>query len=154
LASPVYAWRRLEGAEMRQLALTGVVAVLVGCQSGPPPGPPTLSLDEAKKVSADFGSVDALATPPPPRTILDITETLAKESPDPNYAAALVASLDTRPPTNSSPKDLALYFMQRSGLEMQVGRGIEAFDDAALSVEYARQSKDRSVLLRTLGNLG
>jgi CHAT domain-containing protein len=135
---------RIEGIvgehEMRQLLCAGLIATLVGCQSGPPP----MSVEEAKKVTADFAGVGYI---PPPRTIADITAILDQQKPDDSYRAAVQARLDESPPTGANLSQLAEFYARRSVFALQMGLGTQAVADAREAVRYARESGDPRLML-------
>src|SRR5450755_3351125 len=57
------------------LRVVTICCLLFGCQSAPPP----MSLDEAKKLTADFQDQGFV---PPPRTTIDIAALLEQAKPD------------------------------------------------------------------------
>jgi CHAT domain-containing protein len=134
---------------MRQLLLAGLVAILVGCQSGPPPAPPALSLDEAKKVSAAFATVMVA----PPRKIDDITAILDQQKPDESYRTAVNTKLRLTPPSAANNKTLSDFYGEQADISMEAGLSAQALEKARESVRLAREANDREALTRALGRL-
>src|SRR5260370_22948226 len=91
------------GEYMRALLGIGFVcSLLIGCKSAPPP----MSLDEAKKISADFQEQGFV---PPPRTTVDITTILEQAKPD-TAALAVRRAIATAPTQPNAP---AFFFYLR-----------------------------------------
>jgi hypothetical protein len=125
-------------------ALFGMVflsSLLLGCQSGPPP----LSVEEAKKVTADFGGSGFL---PPPRTIADITAILDQQKPDESYRVAMLARL-SKAPSSTVPTFLSFFYRERSDAAFASGLADRAVSDAREGVRYAREAR-RSVAFALL----
>ena len=99
-----------------RLAVTALLAFgLAACQ---PDGPPVLSLDEARKATANF---DGQSFTPPPKTIDDITAILDRERPDPEAMAAERAKANQQPPANISKRELTYFYQQRGRAARDIG---------------------------------
>ena len=118
--------------------------LLTACQSGPP----HLSVDEAKKVSADFGGAGFV---PPPRTIADITAILDEQKPNAPFRAALMGRLNN-PPNDTSDAGLAIYYNARADAALNLGMPEQAVAYARDSVRHARlANRGLAVSLLVLG---
>jgi CHAT domain-containing protein/tetratricopeptide (TPR) repeat protein len=131
---------------MRPSLLAVPLALLfAGCQSGSPP----LSVDEAKKVTADFGGTNFI---PPPRTIADITAILDQQKPDEAYRTAILARLN-EPPSDKTPAGLSSYYRVRGDAALTLGLTDQALSDLRASVRYAKEAnRDVARALVQLGN--
>ena len=89
-----------------------VMAGLVGCRDG---GPPALSLEEAKKVTATF---EGQSFTPPPRTITDILDEQKRDA----VAREHAALADSKPPGSSDRTALADFYARRGSADMDTGR--------------------------------
>ena len=100
-------------------ALVLSVLLLAGCQS-------TLSLEEAKKVTATF---EGNGFVPPPRTIKDITAILDQQTvTDPEKAAQRVAKADEKPPAAGDAETLARFYYARGKVADALGRQQQHLD--------------------------
>jgi CHAT domain-containing protein len=109
--------------------------LLAGCQAAAPKKTiPSVSLEEAKKITATFVGQGFT---PPPRTINDITAILSQEQPDDlkSYQKALLLA-DGRPPETDDPVLLAKFYHERANAAQQVGRAKQEVEDYRLAVEY------------------
>ena len=98
------------------LALT---AALTGCQTDSG-APPTLTLEEAKKVTATF---QGATFTPPPRTIGDITAILDKEKrADPEAAARFRAAASREPRIGILRHQLAKFYWERGQAAGKIGK--------------------------------
>jgi CHAT domain-containing protein len=113
----------------RTLVLLGVLGTLtVGCQS-------TMSVEEAKRVTASFSGA---AFVPPPRTITDITAILDQQKRDtPEQDLAVRARADEAPPVTTDPTVLAGFYLQRGRAARQIGRVRQEIDDLTKAASYA-----------------
>ena len=115
------------------LAVAGGIVLLAACQSGPP----TLSLEEAKQVTATFegGFV------PPPRTIKDITAILDQQTiADPEETARRIALADRTPPKDADPKALASFFHSRGMVAYEIGRERQWVEDLRTALRYGEKA--------------
>jgi CHAT domain-containing protein len=113
---------------MRAPYLPMVIALLLitGCQS-------TMSIDEAKRVTATFSGTSFV---PPPRTISDVTTILAQP---PSIDRVYLGSgmplprarvfVDEAPPATSDSYGLARFFYRRGMASRQTGRAKQEKDD-------------------------
>jgi CHAT domain-containing protein len=115
------------------VALSGIA--LVACQSAPPP----MSLDEAKKVTANFQEQGFV---PPPRTTVDIVTILEQAKPDAAALAARRAIADSPAPSNAS----ASFYFWRGQTMRYEGRLTEAIVDLSEAVRLS--PSDGNYLLR------
>ena len=121
---------RLSVAWISWFRLTAVllsVVIVLGCQT-------TLSLEEAKKVTAKFEGGFA----PPPRTIKDITSFLdAQERRDLAELAKMRVKADKVPPATDDAGVLARFYFARGQTADNLGRAEQAVADYRTAVEYA-----------------
>src|SRR5271169_1890039 len=96
--------------------------LLVACQSQPP----SMSVDEARKITADF---PAAVFVQPPRTIADVTAILDQQKPDDSFQAAVRVRFDEAPPTSANATQLAGFYFRRSLFALQAGMGQQAIAD-------------------------
>ena len=128
-------------------ALLALPLLAAGCQTG---GPPALSLEEAKKVTATFKDTGFMA---PPRTIRDITAVLDSQGPaDPQAAAARRAAAEVKPPAGGDDGDLATFYFKRGVAATRIGRSQQALDD--LRTAHAHAEKSGSISEKLLRELG
>src|SRR5258708_18452345 len=115
----------LRGMDRRRSSLTilflGLALGLAACQ------PRAVSLEEAKKITAEFQGEGFV---PPPRTIADISAILDQERPDPAAAARARAAADAQPEPGLSDRDLASFYWQRAVAAGDVGRAKQRLADA------------------------
>ena len=130
----------------RNLAVALLPVLLAACQSQPP----SMSVQEAKKIAADFPSAGFV---PPPRTIADITAILDQQKPDETYRAAVQANLQATPPVDASAAARSEFYGVRADTAMQAGLGTQAVEDARESVRLARETVGTESLARALGRL-
>ena len=100
--------------------VTIVVAVsivgLIACRES---GPPVLSLDEAKQVTASF---EGRSFTPPPKTIVDIEKLLASQAPiDRSRIEKMRARIKRNPPAGASDAELFLFYRQRAVIAENLG---------------------------------
>ena len=107
--------------------------VLAACQSQPP----SMSLEQAKTLTANFPAAGFV---PPPRTIADVTAILDQQKPDESYRAVVMARLNEPPPVGVSTERLAAFYARRSAFALQAGRGTQALADGRESVRFAKDS--------------
>jgi CHAT domain-containing protein len=125
-----------------RLTLTLVLGLLTpGCQT-------TMSLEEAKTVTARFAKAPLVA---PPRTINDITAILdQQERTEPGDA--LRAQADAAPPDTADASVLASFYHQRGLAARGIGRSRQERQDLARALQYARSgASPRHILLFDLG---
>ncbi|MDP6883494.1 MAG: CHAT domain-containing protein [Rhodospirillales bacterium] len=123
-------------------ALVVSVLLLAGCQS-------TVSLEEAKKVTASFEGKGFVA---PPRTIKDITAILDQQTiADPEESAQRVAKADEQPPAAGDAAALAKFYWARGKAANNVGREQQRLEDLRTALQYAE--KTTSVAPRLWGDL-
>ncbi len=129
--------------------IAGVVAVVLlgACQTDGKR--PTVSLEEAKQITAEFegGFV------PPPRTIRDVTAILDKERPVNAEAMRKQVTLaDSQPPSGVSKREIAAFYTRRAAAARRIGRSGQWLDDLLKSDSYGVYSGERrSVLLSLIG---
>src|SRR5258708_13247196 len=115
----------LRGMDRRRRSLTilflGLAIGLSACQ------PRAVSVDEAKKITAEFQGEGFV---PPPRTIADISAILDQERPDPAAAVRARAAADAEPEPGLSDHDLASFYMRRAIAAGDVGRPKQRLDEA------------------------
>jgi tetratricopeptide (TPR) repeat protein len=126
-------------ADMRVTLMTLAVLLLLvsACQS-------TMSVEEAKKLTASFGDRPLV---PPPRTVNDITAILDQQKRDkPELAAEALTRAAERPPESTDPKTLAQFYRRRGKAARAAGRVGQAIQDLTRAAEYAAEFRDRSDL--------
>src|SRR5260221_6270852 len=99
----------------------GMALGLAACQ------PHIVSLDEAKKLTAEF---KAEGFAPPRRTIAATSAILDQARPDPTAAARARAAADAQPEPGLSNRDLASFYWQRAVAAGDVGRAKQRLADA------------------------
>ena len=107
-------------------------AVLVaGCQS-------TVSLEEAKQVTATFEGKGFVA---PPRTIKDITAILDQQAiADPEESARQVAKADEKPPAGGDAQALARFYYARGKAANMIGRQRQYVEDLRTALKHAEKT--------------
>src|SRR6185436_15333094 len=116
--------RRPMGPIMRYRYWMVLTSLLVaGCETAPP----SMSLDEAKKITAGFQDQ---AFVPPPRTIVDITKILEQAKPDMAAVAARRAVANAPTPPNAPA---SFYYLRGQDLRVE-GRIEEAIADLTEAV--------------------
>lgn len=114
----------------------------------------TMSLEEAKKVTAEFAGN---AFVPPPRSIHDITAILDEQKLDnPEAAAHARARADQPPPKAADPATLAEFYYQRGLAAREIGRTRQEMEDVAQAAHLSRRPEILSELGRAYlvgGNL-
>ena len=99
-----------------------MLPLLSACQT-------TMSVEEAKKVTAAFGGA---AFVPPPRSIGDITAILDQQKRDnPAGLAQARARADREPPKTDNPATLAGFYYERGLAARDVGRVAQEIADLA-----------------------
>ena len=117
-----------------------VAAWLLGaCQTS---GTTSLSLDEAKKVTASFegGFV------PPPRTITDITGILEQQKrKDLETLGQMRVVADEKPPVASNDAELAMFYYKRAQTANHLGRQTQALADYQKAAELFELSNNNEM---------
>jgi len=104
---------------------------LAACQT-------TMSVEEAKKVTASFSGA---ALVPPPRTIEDITAILDQQKREnPEAVAKVRAVADRNPPATGSPAMLAAFYYERGLAARQLGRVKQEIEDLTKALEFSQRS--------------
>ncbi len=111
-------------------AFLSILLVATACQEEKP----TVSLEQAKKITADFAQTSFT---PPPRTIDDIAAVLERDRPDPGRIVTLEVQADA-PVTAGDRAEQAFALLQRSKSAFELGRIRQARDDAAAALTMAR----------------
>ena len=131
--------RRLSYRHLLMVAIGSLL--LAACQSG---GPPAVSLEEAKKVTAQF---ETPAFVPPPRTISDVVtllDELAGVKSD--TEKELHARADASPPPNASDEVAAEFYMGRGNAARYLGRHGQGVEDVTKALELISGKKKASAL--------
>ena len=110
----------------RLLPLLVIGFALSACQT-------TMSIEEAKKVTAEFAGG---AFVPPPRTIEDITAILDQQKPDPQAAAAARARADQPAPQTNDQATLAKFYFDRALAAREIGRAKQELDDLSTALSH------------------
>ena len=100
--------------------------------------PQSMSLEEAKKVTADLAKTEYV---PPPRTIRDITSILdGKREESLKEIEKLRAGADATPPDTTDPGELVNFYRTRADAAQLVGRSGQQIEDYRSAIEYGRKS--------------
>ena len=100
--------------------------------------PQSMSLEEAKKVTAKLAKTEYI---PPPRTIRDITNILdGKREESLSEIEKLRAGADVMPPDTTDPGELMNFFRARADAAQLVGRSRQQIEDYRSAIEYGRKS--------------
>ena len=111
--------------------------LLAACQTD---GGGSLSLDEAKKVTADFGG---RSFTPPPRTVTDVTAILSKQARDDlEWVEEARKKVDAQPAADASPRKLAVFYYDRGIAASKLGRAGQAIADYRLTLKNARKGRN------------
>ncbi|HET7876760.1 MAG TPA: tetratricopeptide repeat protein, partial [Methylomirabilota bacterium] len=114
--------------------LLWTVSGAIGCQRA-------MSVEEAKKVTAEFTGASFV---PPPRTINDITAILDQQQrANPEALARAQERADTAPPQTEDPVALARFYYRRGLAARRDGRARQAIEDLARAAEYAERAPRR-----------
>ena len=117
--------------------LFGIIAAAVLMAACQPEGPPVLSLEEAKQITATF---EGSSFVPPPRTIGDITAILDEQRvADPEEVARRIATADKVPPENPDPQVQAAFYMHRGRSAKEIGRMEQRLQDLRTALSYAEK---------------
>lgn len=108
--------------------VTLFVPLVSACQT-------TMSIEEAKKVTAEFAGGSFV---PPPRTIEDITVILDRQKPDPAAVEAARARADQAPPETSDQDTLARFYFERGLAAREIGRAKQEIADLTKALGYVR----------------
>lgn len=131
------------------MSVVGMTALLlVGCNETRP----TVSLDQAKQITANFAPQGFVA---PPRSVNDILALLDQEKPDPQATLASQRTADDVLPAGASAGAQARFYQDRGLAAGVLGRTRQQLDDLTKSYEVARTDPellDYSRLLQQLSS--
>ena len=100
--------------------------------------PQSMSLEEAKKVTAELAKTEYV---PPPRTIRDITSILdGKREESLKEIEKLRAGADATPPDTTDPRELADFYRTRANAAQLVGRSGQQVEAHRLAIPHDRKS--------------
>jgi CHAT domain-containing protein len=111
---------------------------------------PSLTLDEAEKVTAEAGDQPVAALPP---TINDITSILDEQKPAyPNMAERMRRAAQAEPPKGASNSELVTFYRERGMAAARIGDSAQQRSDLQKAIELAGRtnSKQLSRLLTEL----
>src|SRR5262245_15921116 len=118
--------RRTKPISWTSLALTVVFGLLApACQNA-------MSIEEAKKVTADFSGTSFV---PPPRTINDI-EAMLEQQARTQPEMALRDRADAQPPDTTDRAALAEFYFNRGLAAREIGVSKQEIDDLTKALEY------------------
>src|SRR5262245_21739106 len=118
--------RRTEPSSWASLTLTLVLGLLSSaCQNA-------MSIEEAKKVTADFSGTSFV---PPPRTINDI-EAMLDQQARTQPRVALRDRADAQPPDTTDRAALAEFYFQRGLAAAEIGVSRQEIADLTKALEY------------------
>ncbi|MGH7276859.1 MAG: hypothetical protein ACREIY_07515, partial [Candidatus Rokuibacteriota bacterium] len=121
---------------MRRLIPSFTVILALGLASACQTAAPTMSLEEAKKVTASFGSG---AFVPPPRTINDLKTILEPRDPSADSTVRNARQeADSQPPRTTDSVVLGRYYWFRARAARRVGRVRQAIEDFTLATEQIK----------------
>ena len=130
---------RVRGVCLPTLLLSA--ALLAGRQT-------TLSLEEAKKITASF---EGKGFVPPPRTINDITEFLGKHAATGNETLnAMLARADSEPPADVTGSALGEFYLFRAEAARMLGRHKQGIMDATQAIPLTPEPRGPLVVLQTI----
>ncbi len=109
---------------------------LAGCQQE---AKPTVTLDEARRIQAEFQGQAAFVVPP--RTISDITAILDEYKPDEAKLAEARQTADGEPPPDLTPSQLVEFLYARGQAAGEIGRRSQQLADAREAVRLAVEAK-------------
>jgi len=110
------------------LVLAGLLT-MAGCQQA-------MSVEEAKKVTAEFAETGFV---PPPRTVEDITAILDQQKrADPTIAERALARADEAPPAAANPAELSRFYYQRALNARAIGRSKQEIEDLRQALANVR----------------
>ena len=108
------------------LAAVTAAVVLVACQQGAG-GRASLSLDEAKQVTADFGG---RSFTPPPRMVTDVTAILEKQAQDDlEMVERSRKEADAQPRDTDGARTLSNFYYDRGLAASRIGRSGQEIAD-------------------------
>jgi len=99
---------------------------------------PSLTLDEAEKVTAEAGDQPVAALPP---TISDITSILDEQKPAyPNMAEKLRSAVRVEPPKGASDAELMTFYRERGLAAGRIGNSAQHRSDLQKAIEFAERT--------------
>ena len=114
----------------RWLVVLAIALLTSACQRA-------MSVEEAKRVTAQFAGRSFV---PPPRTVNDIMAILDQQKrSNPEALARAQALVDAQPPATSDTKKLADFYFQRALAAREVGRFTQELEDLSRAAEYSRR---------------
>ena len=117
------------------IALGFAGLLLVSCQAGTDAQRETLSIEEAKQVTASF---DEKGSTPPPRQVTDILQILDQvPTANAERLASLRAEAAENPPADADAQTLARFYYDRSLSARQLGLIQQYLEDAEAAYGYA-----------------
>jgi CHAT domain-containing protein len=143
--------RRREDGMLNRAAISAALVlglIGTGCQSGPK----SVSLEEAKQITASIQTASFAA---PPRTITDITAILDQQKrADPVAAEQARAAAEDKPPAGLSQSDLAAFYRNRAKAARNVGRAAQEIADLKKAADLTAGTRGwaRSQILWELGS--
>lgn len=120
----------LRTRRIRPLAVLLTFSLFLSCQT-------TLSVEEAKKVTASFGTSPRVL---PPRTINDIVAILERDSGESVEAGRLRAIADASPPASASTGELAGFYLERGKAAKWLGRANQEHEDLLKAADNLHRS--------------
>jgi CHAT domain-containing protein/tetratricopeptide (TPR) repeat protein len=117
------------------LGLVAVGLAVASCGSASSPRP-ALSLDEAKRITAQIQS----QTPVPPRSIADITAILDQQKPDPARAEAYRMAANAIPTAGADAAALTHFYFDRGIAAGELGRTPQLVADLRQAAALGRQA--------------
>ncbi|MBL8696898.1 MAG: CHAT domain-containing protein [Alphaproteobacteria bacterium] len=120
------------------LLLSGLAAavLVVGCR--PEDGPPAVSIDQARRTTAEMRQAGFA---PPPRSVDDIVAMLARERPDPARGGALRARADAIIAEGGEPATRVRQLQDRAQAASDLGRVAQARRDATAALALVREHR-------------
>jgi len=111
------------------VSVVGVVVLAAACQTTP-----KVSIEEAKKITAEQSDVSFVA---PPRSIEDVTAILNQQKiAEPEKSERDYAAADNPPPASGDARELAEFYRKRGRAALKIGRNAQALTDFRKAAAY------------------
>ena len=137
---PFTSLERFPVSIMMRVFMIPLIALFHGCVTPSDMGaPPSVSLEEAKEITAEFEGRDFT---PPPRTVHDIEDLLAEVSVEDQEAFRSDQRMaDQKPPENARNKALASFYLKRANACSNIGRAWQEARDYEKATEYGTRCR-------------
>src|SRR5262245_31540606 len=119
-------------------ALVIVSGALLLDACGPSVTTPTVTIEQARQITADF---HGQSFTPPPRTVTDLVLALDALGPNPELLARWHAAASAQPPAGADAAALAAFYLERSRVAQRIGRLEQRLDDIRAAVKHATAAR-------------